>query len=108
MEKLYDLTFLEEATGGNQDFMDNMVQLIIEDTPEEFKKIASALDDKDYQTVSSIAHKIKPSVKLVCKASFLQEILAIEAWNDSDDVMVTKTNNFITNMLLALNQLKEI
>ena len=107
-QKLYDLASLQEVTGGNKEFMDSMIQLILTDTPIELKAIEIALENKDYAAVSSIAHKIKPSVNYFCINKLLDDVIAIETWKNEDEIMVKHTKVFIGDLYVALNQLDNV
>jgi hypothetical protein len=106
--KLYNLTALEEATGGDKDFMANMIQLIIVETPKDLKAIEIALENKEYPIVSSIVHKIKPSINYFCISKLLDDMIAIEAWENKDEMMVKETHLFIANIYSVLAQLNSL
>jgi HPt (histidine-containing phosphotransfer) domain-containing protein len=107
-QRLYDLTGLEKATDGDKAFMNNMVQLILTDTPIDLFAMETALKNADYTNVSALAHKIKPAIKYVCIQQLFEEVLAIEKWEDDDEFMVELGTHFIANIYLVLTQLKNI
>jgi HPt (histidine-containing phosphotransfer) domain-containing protein len=107
-QRLYDLTGLEKATDGDKEFLNNMVQLILVDTPIDLLAMETALKNADYTNVLSIAHKIKPSIKYICIQQLFEEILAIEKWEENDAIMAELCNRFVANIYLALTQLKNI
>ena len=67
--------------------MANMIQLIIVETPKDLKAIEIALENKEYPIVSSIVHKIKPSIKYFCVSKLLDDMIAIEAWENKDEMI---------------------
>lgn len=61
-ERLYDLSYLEEISGGSQDFIQQMLQLFLEQSESTIAGFKAALDAHDLATVRSLAHQIKPSI----------------------------------------------
>ena len=106
--KLYDLTNLEKVCGGDNDFMNNMVNLFVSTTPEVIEGITTAINNNNFDTVSKLAHKIKPSVNYICITNLYQDVLEIEVWEKADDIMINKTNLLINNLTLVLEQLKQL
>jgi PAS domain S-box-containing protein len=105
--QLYDLTKLEKATGGDQAFMDHMIQVFLEDTPKDVEAMGSALNATDYEKVSDIAHQIKPSIRHMCIDQLLEAARSVELWEDKDEVMIEKTQQFMTNISLAITQIQD-
>jgi PAS domain S-box-containing protein len=61
-QKLYDLSGLRKASRGNEAFVEKMINLFIQTIPDSVKKMKIALDEKDFETLRAIAHRIKPSL----------------------------------------------
>lgn len=57
-----DLTYLNEIAGGDSEFMIDMIDIFLEQTPVYTEQLIAALNDKDWKTVGDIAHKIKPTL----------------------------------------------
>jgi HPt (histidine-containing phosphotransfer) domain-containing protein len=57
-----DLTYLNEIAGGDAEFMIDMIDIFIEQTPTYNEQIVSAIAVKDWKTVGDVAHKIKPTL----------------------------------------------
>jgi len=76
---LFDLSQLQAIARGNPDFIEKMKNLFIEQTPLAVRDIQNAFMDKDYQKISKIAHRIKPSVDAMGITSLKDDILEIEA-----------------------------
>ena len=81
-QQLYDLTSLEKFAGGNIDFITNMIELFITSAPEDLKTMEIALEKKDYSSISSIAHRIKPSINYMCIDRLFEDIRSVEAWEE--------------------------
>ncbi len=103
--KLYNLERLEAM--NDQSFTNKMVNLFISEIPLELNKIKKALDEKDYTSISAVAHKMKPSIDYICESSLYEEVKIIEAWDETDNIMIEKTTQFIAQMKTVLQQLKD-
>jgi PAS domain S-box-containing protein len=101
--QLYNLDKLKSI--GDSDFLDKMVNLFLSETPKNISLMKTALDRLDYENVSSIAHKIKPSVNYVCVSQLYDDVKSIELWENSDSEMIKKTSKFIDDINLVLAQL---
>ncbi|WP_264566422.1 PAS domain S-box protein [Flavobacterium sp. N3904] len=77
-EKLYNLNSLNNLSRGNSEFVLKMVRLFIKQTAEEIENITTALTVDDFQEVSRLIHKIKPSVESLGITSILEEIKLLE------------------------------
>lgn len=108
MERLCDITALEKLTGGDQAFTQKMITIFLDHAPQDLDEMKQALDKKDYTAISSKAHKIKPSINYMCITRMYEDVIALEAWSDSDDLMVEKANQFITDLIIAVEQLKSL
>ncbi len=75
--KIYDLSFLKETFDNDPEVIQNVLQIFIEDTPEDYEKLKTGIKDQDFLTTKEIAHKLKSSFKTIGlnnEATFLQEI----------------------------------
>ena len=107
-ETLYDFNALNELTAGNEAFKETVINLFITHIPDDLKMMKIALEEKNYKRVSSIAHKIKPSINYICKNQLYKDVLAIENWENEDEIMVKKIRHLISTLSLVLTQLQSI
>ena len=61
---LYDLGYLEELSGGNQEFVDGLLETFLKNIPEQMEQMISAYRANDLKTMGESAHKMKPSLDL--------------------------------------------
>jgi PAS domain S-box-containing protein len=61
-EKLYDLSKLIKISGSNKEFVSKMITLFADQTPLSVKEIREAYKKKDFATVRSVAHRIRPGI----------------------------------------------
>lgn len=57
-----DLSYLEDIAGGSNEFIIEMIDMFLEQTPGYCNDIKQGILDKDWKKVSDIAHKIKPTL----------------------------------------------
>jgi|AntRauTorcE11898_2_1112593.scaffolds.fasta_scaffold77688_1 HPt (histidine-containing phosphotransfer) domain-containing protein len=55
-----DLSYLEDLTGGDNEVMKEMIELLIEETPKHLENIKAAQNEKNWSGLRAEAHKIKP------------------------------------------------
>jgi PAS domain S-box-containing protein len=60
-----NLTFLKEMAGGNEAFMEEILSMFINTTPESLGKMAEALAKEDWDQLQGIAHRLKSSMFLI-------------------------------------------
>ena len=84
--KYTDLTYLKELSNGSSEFVKEMLTIFIKETPEAISKMETYLQNKDWQSLRGVLHKIKPSMTFVG----LKEIE--EVVNDAEDYAGSETN----------------
>jgi PAS domain S-box-containing protein len=104
-----DLSYLHKVSGGNDDFIKDMVNTFIETIPKSVNEILTALNSRDWEAVSRAVHKIKPSLTMVglAKTRELGAIIEESAKErKSLDTLPALTHQFCDQLELALSQLK--
>jgi HPt (histidine-containing phosphotransfer) domain-containing protein len=61
-EKEYSLDYLNSISGGDQEFVKDMVQTFISNAPEEINKIRNMVIAKNWQKVGEDAHRFASSL----------------------------------------------
>jgi PAS domain S-box-containing protein len=61
-QKLYDLTSLNRISQGNTAFLKKMIGLFSQQVPQSVQEMKTALQQKDFEKLRGIAHKIKPAI----------------------------------------------
>ncbi|MEL7006525.1 MAG: ATP-binding protein, partial [Bacteroidota bacterium] len=64
-EKITNLSYLSGVCHGDKDFMRDMIETFITNTPQSLKAMHEAAEKKDWVTVGRNAHKIKPSISFM-------------------------------------------
>lgn len=62
---IYNLDKIHEMAEGDEEFIKSVVTVFLEEVPSDMDGLESALEQKDYDTVYKLAHKIKPNVDLL-------------------------------------------
>lgn len=57
-----DLSYLSDIAGGSEEFMIDMIDIFIEQTPLYFDQLEQAVNSSDWKSVGDVAHKIKPTL----------------------------------------------
>jgi HPt (histidine-containing phosphotransfer) domain-containing protein len=57
MTKNYSLEYLKSISGGDEEFIQDMIQTFVSSVPEELGKIKNFIDLSDWHKVGEIAHK---------------------------------------------------
>ena len=75
-KRAIDFSYIEELSGGDQDFKFEMIKLFIQSIPEDLNKLEDALKIKDTPAIAKLAHHMKSSLsmfKLDKEVEFLSE-----------------------------------
>lgn len=73
-----DLSYLRDVSGGSNEFMMEMIEIFLEQTPIYFKQLEQGLKDKNWNTVKEMAHKIKPTLAFMGVETARQDMGDIE------------------------------
>jgi hypothetical protein len=100
-EKLYDLTLVSDLARGNKDFIINLAKIFIETVPPTAKEMVEACQQKKWEHMGKMAHKLKSTIDTMCINSLKDDIRIIEKNGkeqkdlDLTKVLVDKANNII-------------
>lgn len=62
----YNLSKVYELSDNDNEFALNIVSLFLEEVPHEVKLMKDWIEDKNHEQVYQVAHKIKPTLDLLC------------------------------------------
>ena len=74
----YDLSELRTMSQGNEGFVKKMINVFLETTVESLDELVEHFNKGEFSDVSSIAHKIKPSIDLMGVSELKDVVRAIE------------------------------
>lgn len=108
-----DLSYLSDVANGSTEFIIDMIDIFIDQTPTYVKQLGLAIQEKDWKSVADISHKIKPTLAFmgVIKARDDMEVIesSARALENLDEIQ-DKFNDLeiICNRLFArLQELKK-
>ena len=95
-----DLSYLKDVASGSDEFMIDMIDLFLDQTPNYFEQMEQHIQEGNWSKVADIAHKIKPTFAFMGVDSAKESMAEIEqnARNNSD----------IETILPAFKVLKEM
>lgn len=76
--KLFDLSLIVSMSRGNTDFINKMIAVFIDETPAAVEEIKKSWQNKDFQTIRKVAHRIKPNLANFGIHDLRQDIQTIE------------------------------
>ena len=57
-----DLSYLQDVANGSNEFMIDMMEMFLKQTPGYFEQLDQLIKDENWPVVADISHKIKPSL----------------------------------------------
>jgi len=106
--KLYDLTQIEKISRGNDDFIQKMITLFNDLITTNLLLLNDAMDQKDFNAIKRITHKIKPSVEQMGISSIKETIRYVENYDLSAGnwqelgIKVNEINSCLTKVVESI------
>ncbi len=82
--KYINLTYLKELSNGSNQFITEMIEAFFDQTPNEIDKLTYYLNLKDWKSLRSVAHRIKPSFAFMGIAELQETIKLIEEYANNE------------------------
>lgn len=103
----YNLDMLKEMAQGNMDFVNNMVSVFLEHTPQIVQDMKQNYSSGNLEAVGALAHQIKPSVDLMGIAILHDNIRTLEKkgkGKDSSemDILIDQVSSVLENVFEEL------
>nr|WP_294899369.1 Hpt domain-containing protein [uncultured Pedobacter sp.] len=76
---LIDLSYLQEVSSDNSDFMVEMIDIFLAQTPEYMSVLSNAIDDANWAKIAEMAHKIKPTLAFMGANEAKETMASIES-----------------------------
>lgn len=80
---IYSLDKINEMADGDTEFISSVISVFLEEVPGDMEALESAVNQKDYENVYKLAHKIKPNVDLLGMEQTKEIALEIETLGKS-------------------------
>ncbi|MBL4817606.1 MAG: Hpt domain-containing protein [Deltaproteobacteria bacterium] len=94
-----DLTYLRELADGSNDFVVEMIEMFLDQTPKYLSQIDLYLQENDWESIQGIAHTMKPSLSFMGIATLEPTVMSIE-----DNCRDQKDLETIPDLVQQLNQ----
>lgn len=108
--KFFDFTYLRSVSGNNEEFIQEMIQTFAQSVPTILDDMKTALNTKDWERLSRLAHQVKPSFTLMGLDSMRSTLVKIEeqgkAKTDIDE-LTRVTKKFLANCDEIIPHLKD-
>lgn len=73
-----DLAYLKDVASGSSEFMVEMIDLFLDQTPGYFEQLNNFVKDENWPKVADLAHKIKPTLAFMGADSARDSMAEIE------------------------------
>jgi CheY-like chemotaxis protein len=111
IDNSYDLTKLKELSRGDEEFVNNMIEIFLQHTPPALEEIEQALATEDYDTLARIAHRIKPSIESMGISQLDGVAKDIERYAKSEEIdhrdLSLKVSFLVDTLSFVLKNLRE-
>ena len=98
-----DLTYLEEITGGDQDFMNSILTTFVNETPSTIDKLLEATSQSDWWEVEQVAHQLKPSLQFIGLHQTLKHVKTIER-NCKESIDMASIPDLVNSVIRDIQQ----
>lgn len=75
---IIDLSYLTEVASGNNEFIVEMIDIFLAQTPGHVNELNTAVETKEWKRIAEIAHKIKPTLAFMGVESAREVMAEIE------------------------------
>jgi PAS domain S-box-containing protein len=112
-QKHIDLTYLRQLSNGDNKFISEMLSLFIDQTPAMLANMSKYLESADWKSLSSAAHKMKPSIMFVGLKEIEATVRLVENYaaeqinTEQIPSMLNKINSVCTEAIVELKAEKE-
>jgi PAS domain S-box-containing protein len=95
-EKLYNLSAINSLSRGNNEFVNKMILVFIDQTTDAVTRAEQALALKNFDEVSKLIHKIRPSLETLGITSITEEMKKLERISKEGKDIEQITSSFFT------------
>lgn len=77
-DQMFDLSYLNQIFQGNQEMINNIIQLFLEHVPQYIEEMVECVNQNDLIALHPLAHKAKSSISMLGLKSIEQQMRQIE------------------------------
>ncbi|MBC6991609.1 PAS domain-containing protein [Hymenobacter sp. BT491] len=107
MPRLFDLDQLYHIAQGSAEFVISILDSFLATTPAALQQLQEAVAAADWTQAAALAHKIKPSLKLLNVHAFTDPIQTLEATVAAEMSRREAAQQIITTLPLVLSQIQD-
>jgi len=110
-KELFNFDLLFSNSGGDIDFIEQMMFLFIENTPLQVQRIKQGLADKSYDEIRFASHKLLSSVEILKAESLIGLVREIEklAFEKQNFIVIaSKTGLLEKNLTIVIQEMKQL
>lgn len=89
-----NIEYLRSLSNGDEDFERNMIKAFSEQMPQELKELKTAIDQKNYKKIRSIAHNMKSTVSYLGLQQLTPLLEQIETESENENGIIRICDNF--------------
>lgn len=107
---LIDLSYLQEVASDNVEFMVEMIDIFLGQTPEYVSILSDAVDNQEWTKIAEMAHKVKPTLAFMGANEAKETMASIESRaRDKEDYegVLADFNNLKEDFALLFSGLEE-
>ncbi|MGB4399577.1 MAG: Hpt domain-containing protein [Daejeonella sp.] len=108
-----DLTYLRDVSSGSNEFMIEMIELFLQQTPAYFEQLNQLIIDENWSKAAEIAHKIKPTLAFMGADAAKDRMAEIENYarnltnTDTIATLFKSLNEFSEELFVKLSEVKK-
>ncbi len=88
------LAYLKDIADGSQEFMVEMIDIFLHQTPAYLAELEKSIENKDWSTVAEIAHKVRPTFTFIGVDQLTEIMASIEQKARSGEDLSTISKEF--------------
>ena len=109
-EKLYDLSYLQELSQGDETFTLQIIETFVSMAEQSIRQLKMALNESDYVAIKKIAHKIKPTLanfQILTIKSTIDRLNTIDQGIENEDIVKADVEKVIEVLSKVLEELRK-
>ncbi len=108
-ERNYNLEKVKEIAGGDDSFIDVIVETFLEEIPPDVVSMQQAIENDNHKMAYQFAHKMKPNLDMF-GIDLLKQIAAMEKWSASNkpkDFIQPQLDEIVSTLTLVIAELQQ-
>lgn len=108
-----DLSYLDEISGGDQDFIKEIVGLFKQQMPQSVEEMKNSLEENNHIKIGEVAHKAKPSAIYIGNQVLEQKLRELQDLKEQDSIpegtaeKIQEVETLSNKVIEELNALEE-